>query len=97
MRQLSAHQLKLQTLMVSLSVLSMRCCLPVQLVTELDSSRQNNSELSAEYGKTVAALKAETDRANRASQEVGLNHNVLKRCAFRPALSRAELTCSSAE
>ncbi len=45
----------------------------MQAATELAGSRQNIAEQSAEYARLTALHKAETDRADRAAQEVILH------------------------
>ncbi len=44
-----------------------------QAATELAGSRQHIAEQSAEYARLTALHKAETDRADRAAQEVILD------------------------
>ena len=43
---------------------------PSQVSSELQASQQQASQLSAEHSKVAAALAAQTDRADKASQEV---------------------------
>ncbi len=54
----------------------------MQAATELAGSRQNIAEQSAEYARLTALRKAETDRADRAAQEVILHllHQGLTQC-----------------
>ena len=44
--------------------------------TELESSKQRLAQLNAEYAEVIAALRTETDRAEKALQEVGCLHAI---------------------
>lgn len=55
-------------------------CLCPQVSTELQASQQRAAELSAEHSKLDSVLKAETARADRASQEVTAAAIMLQTC-----------------